>query len=333
METSVLKKALRKEFIRRAKLLTADQRQEESNAICFNVVQFLETLPQKPSLLTAYLAMGYEVNVEQLLDYGWKMGIPVAVPHMLPPSSASIGKGGEMLFVEVKSLEDLGVAFAPQGKMNILELKEEELRQVMSDRRLGVGHRLVADNDERLPMVRRSWNPEDVAALLQGHHHGVWSSGRTSRRRSSLLRDLPSESAAKSQSQENHPDHEHNPPPPVVMIVPASGFDAHRQRIGKGGGYYDRFTREVELAMGQHAQPQVKAPSGDDETAVADPPSHGDLLTIGVAFHENVLQAGETIEVEVVADGTSRVVAVAEVAVEPHDRSVTVVATPSALLQ
>ncbi|CUG88917.1 5-formyltetrahydrofolate cyclo-ligase-like protein, putative [Bodo saltans] len=47
-------------------------------------------------------------------------------------TSTTSGKGGEMMFVQVRSINDLQGCFTPRGKMNILELTEEAERELMT---------------------------------------------------------------------------------------------------------------------------------------------------------------------------------------------------------
>lgn len=240
--------------------------------------------PKRISIL-CYFSMWYELDLTSLFAEVWAAAaaasatgegpsVHVYVPHMLPPvtpatrhsddtaasssstavspSSSPPTRGGNMVFVEVLSAADQSASFVPQGKMKILEIRPEVLQAALEngDRDLLF---TTMDTLEELSMRNRSPTVGEPVGLRP--------------------RTKPVVDRVRSGEE------------CFLVLTPAAAYDREMHRMGKGGGFYDRFLHALRQA---ESEPTLRQP----------PPSFRRVMVIGVGFDQQLLPEGVEVPFE-----------------------------------
>lgn len=283
------KAALRKQITNAMKAIAPNERARQSAAVCERIEQLLVDLVDQRSsrsgaaaaaavaanprarrelLVTGYLPMAHELDLLPLFRRLWSGAVPFSsatqaelplsvrtfVPKMLAApmkvgAGEAGGRGGEMVFVEVRGDDDIAAAFEPiaVGKsLTILELRDAEWQRAL-------GAAAAASTSPRLAGSGGSLDLTDrgvLGGVAPFSFPSPWSDDVVSRM--------------------------------AVVLAPAACFDRDRRRLGKGGGYYDAFLSQLQLA----ATPTPSAPW------------QRSAFVVGVGFDEQLLAPSEVVPQE-----------------------------------
>lgn len=232
-----------------------------------------------------------------------------------------------MSFVEVLDADDLGTSFEVRGPWKLMELKPS----------IWDSFHLSQGGTPTCPPITRGGD------TIAEHDHQGREERHRQRRRGLILCDewdrlfagttcnsnvvevLSSPSFATTQTH-TEADGKGDEEVVVVVLTPAAGFDSAGRRIGKGGGFYDRF-----IAY-QRAWRAIR-PTRRDPARSPSPVADETLHVWGVGLDEQLLNNGRTTVSEVFPQSRDEVVENASgascIPVDAHDERMDRIITPS----
>lgn len=225
------KSVLRNAVLQRIRELSESNRRNQSIDLCDQLWKQVvcPCLTQgKDVAILAYLPLSFEVDLRMLFKKLWDhqqyLGAhdkraAVFVPKIVSTRSAQ--HGGDMCFVEVFDENDLVAKFPPTGKWQTCELNDEEWHYFCQS----LSQRNDCPKSTSCFPTRRVLCTADALASL-GEPLSPWSAIRF---KTSINAE---ENTSLSQTH-------------VLVLTPAAAYDARGARLGKGGGYYDRFLKEL----------------------------------------------------------------------------------------
>lgn len=189
--------------------------------------------------------------------------------HHYPTNTASARLQSAMLFVEVHDLRDLETSFEPTGPYQIRELKADILATLFHRR---------GQPAQAVTLPQPSTPPRRVIACAE------WEELFPEHLPPPCLVRRPcSEATADMGGDEgSNPTAGLHSPSSMVVCVPGVCFSISGARLGKGGGFYDRF-----LHYHQHLAASTGAALGYE--AHPNRVEKPELLVVGIAFEEQLV--------------------------------------------